>query len=707
MMGKKHKKHHKSEKRSHDEERSEKEPLRLVLKVNTADSDVYSDSPHEGKKHKHKKKKKKKSSDKEKHRHEEKSRKRAREEAAEEEMQVSQEDEEEEVREPVVKKIAVEEAESEETAEEEVSTERPTEDSKLAINREDGRGILRLCLKYLQKNLQKKDTNGFFAYPVNDVIAPGYSSIILNPMDFNTMFTKITNDQYRNVLDYKKDFVLMCNNAMTYNRPETIYYKEAKRLLHTGMKLLSKDKLLNMKRTTPWLASITMEELGIDEPDETGVIMEAIVEEEMLEKKRAKATKSLGRFEAFPDNLSPEDILAQAQAAARDAADMLTLRKPNSRYGFLRRREDGSTSMTILNPENEGIVSETEKVVNLGSLVGKLTSGTGSLATFKEDKRNKITPINYLNYGPFSSYAPSYDSTFSNLSKEDSDLMLSTYGDETGVDYAKSVMSFVENAGDYAISMVDHLLDILTKGEHTKVKKMLEKKKKDEDEKTHNEVVAALNDENNTQLGTKEDGGTKSDIDINSLRSLGELGVDVSFLDNFDKESKKDPVQEKLDQTASLLNDLQQTQYERLGGHLPSHLGNIPGPSEKELLLAQKVTKELKELAKEANPAAVVSTKAVRSAMGITYNPITSQPEQVDLTGPTAESVEPISQDITGELSSEVASTDVQDNIVSDETMDTADPNDSDEIDISEFLQLPQNGLGGGDTCSNSVIDTT
>lgn len=40
-------------------------------------------------------------------------------------------------------------------------------------------------------------------------------------------------------------------------------------------------------------------------------------------------------------------------------------------------------------------MSETEKVVNLGSLVGKLTTGTGSLATFKEDKRNKITPSKY------------------------------------------------------------------------------------------------------------------------------------------------------------------------------------------------------------------------------------------------------------------------------------------------------------------------
>ena len=35
------------------------------------------------------------------------------------------------------------------------------------------------------------------------------------------------------------DFFLMCNNAMVYNAPETIYYKAAKKLIQSGSKLLS------------------------------------------------------------------------------------------------------------------------------------------------------------------------------------------------------------------------------------------------------------------------------------------------------------------------------------------------------------------------------------------------------------------------------------------------------------------------------------
>lgn len=49
------------------------------------------------------------------------------------------------------------------------------------------------------------------------------------------------------------NFKLMCNNAMIYNKPDTIYYKAAKKLLHSGMKILSqvtKNLNQNIKKYT-------------------------------------------------------------------------------------------------------------------------------------------------------------------------------------------------------------------------------------------------------------------------------------------------------------------------------------------------------------------------------------------------------------------------------------------------------------------------
>lgn len=51
-------------------------------------------------------------------------------------------------------------------------------------------------LDHLLGLLEKKDPQNFFAWPVTDNIAPGYSSIITNPMDFSTMRQKIEENQY-------------------------------------------------------------------------------------------------------------------------------------------------------------------------------------------------------------------------------------------------------------------------------------------------------------------------------------------------------------------------------------------------------------------------------------------------------------------------------------------------------------------------------
>lgn len=49
----------------------------------------------------------------------------------------------------------------------------------------------------------RKDPHGFFAFPVTDAIAPGYSMIIKHPMDFGTMKDKIVANEYKSVTEFK------------------------------------------------------------------------------------------------------------------------------------------------------------------------------------------------------------------------------------------------------------------------------------------------------------------------------------------------------------------------------------------------------------------------------------------------------------------------------------------------------------------------
>lgn len=57
------------------------------------------------------------------------------------------------------------------------------------------------------------------------------------------------------------------------------------------------------------------------------------------------------------------------------------------------------------------------------------------------------------------------------------------------------------------------------------------------------------------------------EIDMDSLRSLSELGIDVSFLESLEKEAQQreltKQLQEQLDSNAQMLEHLQQVQTDR------------------------------------------------------------------------------------------------------------------------------------------------
>lgn len=51
---------------------------------------------------------------------------------------------------------------------------------------------------------------------------------------------------------------------MVYNRPDTIYYKAAKKLLHSVQKTITPDKLRASLQLLPLLSELSSEQLGFD-----------------------------------------------------------------------------------------------------------------------------------------------------------------------------------------------------------------------------------------------------------------------------------------------------------------------------------------------------------------------------------------------------------------------------------------------------------
>lgn len=425
---------------------------------------------------------------------------------------------------------------------------------------------------FMLRQLEKRDPNAFFAWPVTDLIAPGYSTIIKNPMDFYTIRKRIEQRFYDTIAEFKADVKLMCDNAMTYNQSDTIYYKTARKLWHYARdKVFTRDNI-SEARSQASASNLLLPSIVTGEPP---AIVPLVNESTTLGDVASTNCTSLSVLDSQPsastvdmetDDESAASVLAQAQKAAAIAAEKLAHSRPQGAHlSFLRLQADGSTTLAIV-----GAPAEAERTLSINDLVGKLPEGTPYLPSYSEPDSNKIKPVESVNTLPFSSYLPSLDSSKSKLTQEETSLLLSAYGDEEiGIPYTQSVLDFAGDS-EYLIQMVDNLLDILTQGQHARV---LEHMKKCTSEK---ETTSS------TQVSTNG-------------------------------QEDKDPVTEKLSETASLLNNLQSVQRKRLSSTTKPSLA-----SAEEVQLAAKLSDKLTAMISSCTaPIDVTDIKSIRKAMGV------------------------------------------------------------------------------------------
>ncbi|XP_073094497.1 bromodomain-containing protein 9 isoform X7 [Manis javanica] len=596
-MGKKHKKH-KAEWRSSYEDYADKpleKPLKLVLKVGGSevtelsgsghDSSYYDDrSDHERERHKEKKKKKKKKSEKEKHLDDEERRKRKEERKRKRDKEPCDSEGETGDFDPG-KKVEVE-----------PPPDRPIRACRTQSAENESTPIQQL-LEHFLRQLQRKDPHGFFAFPVTDAIAPGYSMIIKHPMDFGTMKDKIVANEYKSVTEFKADFKLMCDNAMTYNRPDTVYYKLAKKILHAGFKMMSKERLFALKRSMSFMQDVDFSQQAALLGNEDTAVEEPIPEAAPVQVETARKCKRPSReaiscmFEpegnacSLTDSTAEEHVLALVEHAADEARDRISRLLPGGKMGYLKKNGDGSLLYSVVNsaeldadggrPGRPGSApscypQEETHPVDLSSLSSKLLPGFTTLG-FKEERRGKVTFLSSAS----SALSTHTHSVFGDLKSDEAELLYSAYGDETGVQCALSLQEFVKDAGSYSKKMVDDLLDQITGGDHSRTLIQLRQRRN---------VPAKPPDE--VRAGDSLGDGS-SVLDFMSVKSYSDVSLDISMLGSLGKVKKEldpDDSHLTLDETARLLQDLHEAQTERGGSRPPSNLSSLsnPSPSDRE-----------------------------------------------------------------------------------------------------------------------------
>ncbi|XP_078271870.1 bromodomain-containing protein 9 isoform X6 [Rhinoraja longicauda] len=566
-MGKKHKKL-KCEWRSYDgfiDKPSEK-PLKLVLKVGGSevtelsgsghDSSYYDDrSDHERERHKDKKKKKKKKSEKEKHISDEERRRRKEEKKRKRE------------KEHLDSEADADEFDPGKRIEVEPPTDRPVRSCRTKEQAESENTPLQQLLEHFLRQLQRKDPHGFFAFPVTDSIAPGYSMIIKHPMDFSTMKDKILANEYNSITEFKGDFKLMCDNAMTYNRPETVYYKAAKKLLHTGFKMMSKERLLALKRSMTFMQEIDFSQqaalLGDEDVTQEETVAEVtIVPVEATTKKSKKQSKEVisylyepeGNACSSTDSTAEEHVLALVEHAADEARDRISRNSANSKIGYLKKDGEGPLLFAVVNQSDPETEEEEVHPVDLSSLTNKLQPGINTMG-FKDDRRNKALSVTYLNC-VYTAQSIQNNTLFPNLTPEETELLYSTYGEETGVQCALSLQEFVKDCGSSTKKMVDDLLNQITAGEHSKAvyhlsqKRNIEQKISKDTKMNFDEVQAPaifIKEEPKMQPVCPEiskpimaggangsSGDNRAGLDFIPVKSYSDVSLDISLLNSLE-----------------------------------------------------------------------------------------------------------------------------------------------------------------------------
>ena len=159
------------------------------------------------------------------------------------------------------------------------------------------------------------------------------------------------------------------------------------------------------------------------------------------------------------------------------------------------------------------------------------------------------------------------------------------------------------------------------------MQQLREKTAKDSEQ---SEVMTSLPQPNSTastgqSQPTADDGGAgklSDSIDFTSLKSISDLGIDVSFLEHFEESEKK---QKELDNAAGQVTELNKLQSDRLSLAPTNEKAKII--TEEEEKVAGKLRTQLASLTADVTPSDVTDVSKVEAALGVGLVPINEKPD--------------------------------------------------------------------------------
>ncbi|KAI9598355.1 hypothetical protein BDF19DRAFT_420010 [Syncephalis fuscata] len=314
----------------------------------------------------------------------------------------------------------------------------------------------------------RKDAYGFFHQPVDTTIVTDYLTVIRKPMDLTTMRTKVLEHSYVTLEEFRDDIALICNNARIYNKPDTIYYREAARLWEyadrvlkrSGSHLLSPEKDDQPEQTiaahhesSEWNKKNWNEE----EVDVVGMLADG-----------QTSTRINTTVSATTTPVSVRSSSGNQHKTNDSSYSSVSTKKPA--YHNIRRRKYVDASFRTL---ADGSFKEFEEEQWLASLPDYGLPPTLQVTSVtNNNKGSEIIekPAGFLDYGPYARLAPKNPPPTADRAM----YLFSTYGDEIGEAYARSLEAFTCDMDDDVKLLVHERLNRLSEGAHAIVHQVVQ-----------------------------------------------------------------------------------------------------------------------------------------------------------------------------------------------------------------------------------------
>ncbi|OMH78423.1 Bromodomain-containing protein 9, partial [Zancudomyces culisetae] len=269
---------------------------------------------------------------------------------------------------------------------------------------EKSRDINKAMLKILRK-LNKKDEYTMFQTPMSPKQTQHHPKISKNPISLEIMKKRVERGKYKQIEQFKADFVLMCKNSKRQSHPNRKYYEYIQRMLEFGRKLIKKEiekqKLwvLDNDHTTEPIDVLKNEALVADTPHVNKIYKDCSFTEHSKQKPSISSKKVADGPSTKPTVL-PDGSL--------DPSSIDLLSKHPNHYMY-----------------NNFFVDPLSKFYNS-----------------KHDSNRNNTTTPHIDLGP------KHSSTLSNP-------LLSIVGDDLGLQYLISLRSFLGNSGDALPPILD------------------------------------------------------------------------------------------------------------------------------------------------------------------------------------------------------------------------------------------------------------